>query len=598
MQPIPDTVVQTPAPRGRFNVLSRLLYRLVILPGGIYRQLGADLPQLKLILFYKLLMDDRRPGAFQQGGAGQHKKGMSNATLFTLLMSLVIGFIYLVFFHTGRDAITHLFFFFSAFLFMLASLLITDFTSVLIDVRDNSILLPRPVNDRTVLLAKVLHIVVHLSRLLLPMALPVTVFLFLRQGWAAAVALLCLMVVACGFTIFLINAVYLLVLRFTTAQRFQSIISWFQIVFAVVLYGGYQLVPRVADMEAVQRFSITDISYARLLPPFWFAAAWEFVSGQAPGRWPWFLLSLACSAGSIWLVVRFLAPAFTNRLAALPQATGHNGTDLQAAGQSLSPAYTGATAMPTSPQPLAAVVRPASLAEKLAAWFCRSRPEVAAFLFCWKWTARNREFKMKVYPTFGYLAVWFFLSFYRHFSGYTTADQLVPVFLGMIYFSSFILFNALQQVSHSSQYKASWIFWVSPLAAPGPLLLGSFKAILAKFYLPIALLLTIVGLGWIGPVILPNLVLALSNQLAICCLVVWVQHRKLPASLPPITQNKGSSFLQAIFLLLVSGLVGGGHFLLYRFLPVVSIVAVLSVIASTLLLQKIGRAGWKDIKQE
>ncbi|GAO41981.1 hypothetical protein [Flavihumibacter petaseus] len=556
------------------NVISRFFFRLVLLPRNLYRRWGIDLPQLELILQYKLTMDDRRPNTFQQTRSAGKKGGISNATLGTMFMALLMGLLYLIFFQAGRDNLTHLFFFFTAFLFMLASMLITDFTSVLIDVRDNQIILPKPVNDRTVLMAKILHIVVHLSRLVLPMALPTLIFLFLQQGFLAAVTLLLMIAIACGFTIFLINGAYLLVLKITSAEKFKAFISWFQIIFAIVLYGGYQLVPRMADMETFRQFSITDYWYARLLPPYWFSGGWLFCNGVAPGRtWLWLLLSLLSSFGSIWLVVEFLAPAFVRKLAGLQG--GSTDTPVAAANQNYNPA---------------------GLGEKIAGIVCRSTIEKAAFLFSWKWTARSREFKMRVYPTFGYVMVWFALTFYKSFTGNTIPHKLLPVFLGLIYFSSFILFNALQYMNHTDQYKAAWVFYVSPVDRPGQLVMGNYKSMLFKFYLPIAAALLIAGGILLGPSALPNLLLALTNLLVISGLVVILQHRKLPASMPPSIENKGGAFLRAMGLLLICGIVAGGHFLLYRFHLVILSLNVLSIVAVVVIFQQIRNTDWRSMK--
>jgi hypothetical protein len=51
-----------------------------------------------------------------------------------------------------------------------------------------------------------------------------------------------------------------------------------------------------------------------------------------------------------------------------------------------------------------------------------------------------------------------------------------------------------------------------------------------------------------------------------------------------------------MFVLAVSGLIGVGHFLIYSFLPVIAICAVLSVAASWLLMDSIKKMGWEKIR--
>jgi ABC-2 type transport system permease protein len=562
------------------NKISNILFRLVMLPSPQYRRLGINTGQLALILRYKLTMDDRHPNTFQQTQASRKKEGISKATYGTMLMAFLMGFLYLVFLLLGSDQITHLFFFFSAYLFMLASMLISDFTSVLIDVRDNMIILPKPVNDRTVLMAKLLHIIVHMSRIVFPMSLPGFVLVFINLGWWQAICLLLVIILSSLFAIFLINAAYLLVLKITTPEKFKSFIAWFQIGFAILLYGGYQLVPRVSNIENFQLFSITETWYAKFLPPYWFAGAWEFLAGyRVNSTWIWFFLAIASTIFSTWLVIRYLAPAFNRKLAMI---AGSN-ADETGGVRSLKPSSRG-------------------YAASLASLFTMNEQEKAGFLFSWKWTARNREFKLRVYPTIGYILVWVVISFYKvilnepdFFSG-GSDSKIATSFLVLIYFSSFILINAIHQVNHSDQYKASWIFFSTPLKSPGDIVLGSFKSIICKFFLPLAIVLMIAGMILVGPVLLPNLVLGLSNQLVICAVVLLSTQKKLPASLPVNTNRRGGAFLQGLLLMVIFMVAGGLHFLVYRFMPVVILLAILSSIAAWLVFRKIGSITWEEIK--
>ena len=65
---------------------------------------------------------------------------------------------------------------------MLSATLISDFTSVLIDIRDNAIILPKPVNDSTVIVARLLHIFIHICKIVVPMSLPGLVMMIVEYG--------------------------------------------------------------------------------------------------------------------------------------------------------------------------------------------------------------------------------------------------------------------------------------------------------------------------------------------------------------------------------------------------------------------------------
>lgn len=565
------------------NKINAFLYWLAMLPKGIYRQLGVDTNQVAIILRYKLIMDDRRPNTFQQTQTRKRKDGISTATYGTMFIALLMGLLNLVSFAVGQDEITHFTVYFTLFLFLLSATLITDFTSVLIDVRDNALLLPKPVNDRSFLLARLLHIGVHMSRVILPMLLPALVYLGISYGIAVTLAFLLVALLASLFTIFLINAVYLLIIRVTTPERFKSFIAWFQIGFMILMYGAYQFFPRVADTDMLREFSVTVYRYMALLPPYWFAAGIVGVTGldDSIGFW-WILVALICSIGSCWLVIRFLAPAFNRKLGMI---AGSGGAEVDNRGAP------------------ATVSRSVGYADWLARWLTGSFAERAGFLFTWKWALRNRGFRMRVYPAIGYILVWFGMSWYRnvfqseHISSGALRGSSAGI-LGLIYLSCFILISAIQQISKADEYKAAWIFYSTPLEFPGQVISGMFKALLAQFFLPLAVVLVLVSLAWQGVASLPNLALGFSNQALIAGLLLLINNKKLPASVPASTSERSGSFLKGLAMLAMSGGIGLAHYFIYNFTVVVIMSAVLSMIACWLVFGRIGRISWKEVSDK
>jgi hypothetical protein len=150
---------------------------------------------------------------------------------------------------------------FLGFIFLLASTLISDFTNVLIDIRDNAIILPKPINDKTFLLARLLHIVIHVSKLVLPMTIPSLITVGIIHGTKGVLMLFLLIPPATLFTIFLINALYIFILKVTTPEKFKSIISYFQIAFAIVVYGSYQIVPRMINETALANYQFPQTPF-------------------------------------------------------------------------------------------------------------------------------------------------------------------------------------------------------------------------------------------------------------------------------------------------------------------------------------------------
>ena len=533
------------------NVINKFFLWLVLLPIKLYGRLGVNTVQLKAILTTKLIMDDRRPNTFQQTKRIK-KKTISLATLFTMFMSAVLGCMFLFAFSVGGSYTFQLTFYFSMYIVLLASSLISDFTSVLIDIRDNYIILPKPVNDRTIVVGRLLHILIHICKLVLPMSLPAVIYMAINTTVAGTIAFFLLIILATLFTVFLINALYILILKITTPQKFQNIISSFQIVFAIVMYGSYQFVPRVIQRLQLENYNFSAIgNWVWFAPSYWFAKAWPLL---AKGTFTnngllATAIALVVPLASIYVVIKYFAPSFNQKLSLInnsnPEGSGEENI------KSIKPAN-----------------EKNDFVSKLSKWLCKPGAERMAFLFTWKMTGRSRDFKMKVYPSIGYLAVMIALMFFQSGRGLNSlshdGEKLPYIFTGVIYFSNFVLLMAIGQLQFSDKYKAAWIYYSTPVAHPGHYLNGALKAIIVKFYLPIALLAFIIAMAFVGPSILPNMVLGFFNEMFICSIFIYITMRKLPFASQQNNNVKGGSFFRGIFSLAIFGVVAVLHFFISK----------------------------------
>ena len=169
------------------------------------------------------------------------------------------------------------------------------------------------------------------------------------------------------------------------------------------------------------------------------------------------------------------------------------------------------------------------------------------------------------------------------------------LFIGVLYFSGFMLIMALNQIVFSDKYKASWIYFVAPIKLPGTLLSGTVKSVLVKFYLPIVLFISILGIGIVGPKILPNLLLGMLNQVLIIYCIAYITLRDLPFSIQQSMQQKGGNFIKGIFSLIIPGIFVLIHYLLYDFIWAVILLSILSAIAIWLVGEALKDKGWNKI---
>jgi hypothetical protein len=564
------------------NIINKAFLKLALLPAPVYDKMGVDKRALTAILNIKLTMDDRRVSGLQQAQRRKSDKEVSSATIITMVVSAVLGLLYLMAFYIGSNVVTSLTFYFFMFFFMLSATLISDFTSVLIDVRDTFIILPKPVNDRTVLLARLLHIFIHICKLVLPMALPGVIYMGVKYGIASAIWMIPMVLLLTLLAIFFINAVYIVILRITTPQKFQNVISYFQIVFAIVIYASYQLLPRMMETKGILEFDLTAYGWSAALPMYWMAVAWEsltslsFTVESVIFLFASIFVPLLC----VWVVVKFLAPSFNNKLALINSSADG----------------------PAAPAKVIKNKR-SGVAEKLSSALTKGNGEAAGFLFAWRMSGRSRDFKLKVYPSIGYMLVLVVAMFFRskNLSLATLAanGKEFKIFMIVgIYLMSLLLVTAISQMVYSEKYKAAWIFHVAPLEYPGEVILGAVKAIVLKFYVPIIVLIAIPGLiigGWQA---IPNLLLGLFNQLLIAALLVYINFRNLPFSRKQNANLNGGSFIRNMGIMLISIFIAMLHYAAYDITVVVCIVAGLSMVATWLISGSIRKTSWAKIKAE
>lgn len=556
------------------NWINKALLFVALAPRQLYVRWNVDTRLLKAILTTKLMMDDRRPNSIQlTRQQWKTDDEISNATIGTMVISAVMGLIALLVFAMGDNFSLQLTMLFSFFIAILCMLLVSDFTSVLIDVRDNEIILPKPVNDATVVVARLLHVFVHICKIILPMSLPSLLYLSIRINPGAGLFFIAVLFFATLFSIFLINSVYILILRITTPARFKAIISYVQIGFAVFVYGGSQIFPRLMNRTGVSSMELPDTDLLLLAPPYWFASLFSMcVNWQAGSREMLAgALAIIVPVLSIVLVVRYLAPAFNQKLAMI---SGSGGT--------------------TSPSRAGSSVQISRFFARVAS----SAPVVqTGFLFTWKMIGRSREFKLKVYPILAYFLV---LQLLLLFNTRDTLNSFQDFFGGyslivVVYLSNLVLILALLQIIHTEKFKAAWMFYTTPIRHPGQLLTGAVLAVFLYLgYIPFSLLL-LGGLCFGGAEVLPGFFLALCNQLVFSLAFALLFARKIPFSQPPADAQSGAQTMWMFLIMAIGAIFGGLHFLVFQKMWLTVPALCFSVLICWWLIRRLNNQTWEDL---
>lgn len=558
-------------------MINRYIINFILLFKSLFVRLGVDPDQLRIILSTKMKMDDRRPNVYNQQRKKQHKE-VNNASWLTMFFLALTGLVFTIILGVVKAPYAAHTIYFSAFMVMLAITLISDFTSVLIDVRDNYIILPRPVSEATFTVSRILHIGIHIAKMAFAIAISGMVFSF-WQGTVSGFIFLLEVLIATVMSIFLVNIIYLVVLKITSPQKFKDFISYFQIIFSVIIFAAYYTLPRLINASVLANFNIKEFKILAFIPPMWLAALHELAVNFKTADGLTFIyaaLALITPVVSLYLVIKVLAPGFNEKLSAI-SASGDDATIISSDGKGASRGFMNQLAAKIAPKPI----------------------ENAGFKFTWLLSSRYRDFKVKVYPAFAYVPVYFLYFGFMSKKGSLAQNwenmKDGNMYILLIYLTSFVLTTVLQNANMTDKYKASWIFFTTPLKQPGEILAGMYKAIIIKFYLPYFSLISVFSIIFWGPKVINDLILAFMVGFIYGILVALFQVKGLPFSQPVNLKKGGRVFISFATMLVPVG-IGFLHHWAAKWEWVITISAILMTGAALLMFNYYRKESWENLE--
>ena len=226
---------------------------------------------MRMILQIKLTMDGRRVstvmGNNKKTDESKDKNNYLYLLMFNAFMSIFIGLIMM----SDMSSMKATNIVIGINLFMMISLMISDFSAVLLDVKEKNILLPKPIDSKTFNAAKTTHICIYLMGLSLSLNLIPLVIGTVKYGALFFVIFIIENILAVLIVIALTALLYTLVLKFFDGEKLKDIINYFQILLAFIFAFGYQLVARVFNATNMNSEYVPKFWHA-LLPSMWFAS--------------------------------------------------------------------------------------------------------------------------------------------------------------------------------------------------------------------------------------------------------------------------------------------------------------------------------------
>ena len=492
----------------------------------IFRKMGIDYSIMRQILHIKLTMDERKvPTIFNQ-----NKKDQKNSYFKSLWIYALYGLILIPFMGFGDNYHFQMSIAYGIVIFIVMTTLISDFSSVLLDVRDRSILSTKPINAKTINAAKILHILIYLTYLTIALtAIPLLVSLF-TQGILFFLLTVFALIFINIFIVVLTTILYIVILRFFDGEKLKDIINYVQIGLSLVLMIGYQVLIRsfeFVNLEMVVTFKWWSI----FIIPMWFAAPYELILN---GNNSYFTLvgtifSVFIPLISIGLYIT-LIPTFERNLQKL-LSTSKSKKEKRS-----------------------------RLKDYFLSFICRTSEEKAFYRFASLMMKQERDFKLKVYPSLGFSFVIPFIFMFNMMRS-DHVDYSTSISYLNIYFSMLIIPSAVMMLGHSAKYKAAWIYKVFPIKDYTDLQKGSLKAFLIKLYIPLYLVLSIVFCFIYGPRIIPDLLIVLVASCLYTIICYMGFENKVPFTKPFDEIGDGQSW-KALILFIPLGILAFIHYLL------------------------------------
>jgi len=497
---------------------SALLRLLVAVAAWLQRPLawwGVQPRAFLEIVTFKLRLDFRQVSRGRGGEARigvAAKGGLVGACVLYLLIGFGVGGIFAApeipfLAAAGAQALL---------LYFVGVSLLADFTNVLLDPTDLAVLAPRPVTERTLLAARIVHVALYLGLIaasigLGPLAVGTVVF-----GPRYGLGLLLTIGLTCIEAVFGTILLYLLAIRLVRPGRLRGVILWVQMGTMIVVMGIYMLMPRALHhAEGVSAWVDAHPLLLFVVPPFHMAGLVEFVRGDATARNALLAASaVVLPALMLWGVARAGSRGLLAGLADL-ETQGH--------------------ARPRRG-------RWGALWRRLLA---RGRAERGGFDFFRHLAGRERQYQMRTYPM---LALMVLMSI--------TISTVLPLYYAAMFFAV-----ALLNARYTETPEARWIFHALPVADRAAFHRGALWAYLACVVLPIQLVLTGGAAALGGTTWLPHILFATAGTLAATLVMLRVSG-DAPFFVRPYKTSETSGLTIIVLVGFTVSPLGVIHFLL------------------------------------
>lgn len=518
---------------------------------GIFERFGIDYKAMRKILQVKLLLDSRRVATvLQNSKANREENKDKNNFIKSLGMYLLLGFLMIPIVIFGQNYLFQMSIVMGMFMFFMMTSLISDFSSVLLDLKDKNILLSKPINNRTLNMAKIIHIFFYVFMTTMAMMGPALIASLIKNGVLFFFIFLMEIILIDLFLIVVTGLVYLLILRFFDGEKLKDIINHVQIGLTLTLSIGYQMISRIFQFVDFDTVKFTNKWWTYLLTPVWFAGSFEFfIRGNRDGYIvAYTIMAFIIPIVSIIVYIK-LMPEFERNL-----------QKLTSAGK--------------------AKKNKDRLTGTISRLICKTKEERNFYRFATNMMKNERTFKLKVYPSLGmgFIFPFLILLSFSYTKDISQISQRSIYFT--MYFSYIIIPAVLQFLGYSGDYKGAWIYETFPIDYWESIYRGTVKAAFINLFTPIFILISIIFLIVFKLSILPHIIIVYLNMMLSICILFMISEKNLPFSRAFEMSEGRGGFMAMILSFITIGCLGGAHYFIGKMPYGAYIYILISIVAN------------------
>jgi hypothetical protein len=322
--------------------------------------------------------------------------------------------------------------------------------------------------------------------------------------------------------------VYQLCLRWFGRERLEGLMTIAQVIVSVGTVMASQILPQMV-MRIDRVLNVSEIKWwIDLLPPAWFAGLDDALAGSAMFG-SWVLAALAVGATTLvsWIAFHKLARDYTIGLQTLNEtvSTGAKNRNRRRLLDWL-----------VSHPPLS--------------WWLRDPVARASFLLTAAYLVRDRDVKLRIYPSIASVLIIPVVFLLRDRSGSNSTLSGFSIAFAGAYLGMAPMLG-LQMLQYSQQWQAADIFRAAPLPGPAALCHGARRAVLCLLVMPTTAILGVTVCLLHGNISRLALLLPGIIALPVIALFASLVGHAVPLSLPPDSSQSASRGLKMIAVMII-----------------------------------------------